>query len=91
MYVCHRCDTPSCVNPDHFFLGTATDNNADMTQKGRQRGPRGETHHAAKLTAEHVKEIRRDKRLNCEIARGFGVSEATVSLIKNGKTWRHVE
>lgn len=58
MAVCHRCDTPACVRPDHLFLGTAGDNNEDRRRKGRsasgdanasrlypERRPRGDRHH----------------------------------------------
>lgn len=34
-FICHHCDTPACVNPDHLFVGTPTDNVMDMIHKGR--------------------------------------------------------
>ena len=45
--VCHRCDVPSCVNPDHLFLGTQSDNVKDAYDKGRKiavKGPSKKTH-----------------------------------------------
>lgn len=39
MVVCHRCDVPACINPDHLFLGTHADNVADRHAKGRTVGP----------------------------------------------------
>lgn len=41
--VCHRCDIPQCVNPEHLFLGTPRDNSDDKMNKGRHRMPDGET------------------------------------------------
>ena len=93
----HRCDNPPCCNPDHLFLGTHTENVADMVAKGRHRGgmspeqaPRGERHWGAKLTNEQVAAIRampRQRGLQTRLARQYGVSDATISMILNGKAW----
>lgn len=45
-FVCHRCDTPPCVRPNHLFLGTAADNSADMVAKGRSYTPSGDAHYS---------------------------------------------
>lgn len=92
MEVCHRCDNPRCVRPDHLFLGTHAENMADMSKKGRSA--RGERNGIAKLTANAAREIRRlvsMGEMKIEIAKRFGVGESVVRSIAKRKRWAHVE
>ena len=91
MCVCHKCDTPRCVNPEHLFLGTHKENTRDMINKGRNAPIRerhmGEKSHHAKLTEAQVLAIRRDSRVQQVIADEYGVSQTAISQIKLRKNW----
>lgn len=93
MCVCHQCDNPSCVNPDHLFLGTNADNVRDCVNKGRQVDPSGEKNGRSKLKEEDTRII----RMMCakgvhqaDIAKEFGVSQPTISAIVCGRTWTNI-
>lgn len=85
LLVCHHCDNRRCVNPGHLFVGTATDNMADMSRKER--------HWRTILSAEKVRDIRRraggGARLS-DLAREHGVHPSTIKLAVTGHNWRHV-
>jgi len=88
MFVCHRCDNPPCVRPDHLFLGDCMANLSDMRAKGR--GSRGITHGNHVLSPQQVLVIR--ERLSSGhahhvIALEFGVARSTISQIANRSTW----
>ncbi len=94
MWVCHRCDNPSCVNPDHLFLGTSMDNYVDMVAKGRRADSSGEKNSQSKVTADQVVEIRRAyaarEGSQYALARKFGMTQSAISHIVSGKNWRTV-
>jgi len=86
----HKCDVRNCVRPKHLFLGSRADNNADMMRKKRNRQPKGEQHHRAKLTNSDIIAIRKDTRRQIDIAADYGVKQHIVSRIKRRKIWRHI-
>ncbi len=86
--VCHTCDNPPCVNPEHFFLGTRTENILDRDLKGR--GIFGETHHKAKLKTYQIQTIRKDNRSAGILGALYGVSESTIYRVKSRTIWSHV-
>lgn len=94
--VCHHCDNPCCINPEHLFLGTAADNMADKAAKGRSN--RGEKSNTSRLTERQVVVIKQFLRRHpplrgqhggpCTfLARWFGVTQTAISLIHAGKNW----
>jgi hypothetical protein len=88
LIVRHSCDNPACCNPKHLLVGTHQDNMDDALERGRLAV--GARHPRAKLTPESVAYIRRNpERMNLsELAAKFGVSKATVSYARSGRTWR---
>lgn len=91
--VCHRCDNPPCVNPDHLFLGTQSDNTRDMFAKGRGNSARGEANANSRLDPDKVRAIRQAPEkpgFRSALAREYGVSVSTIRQVLTGATWRHV-
>lgn len=61
--VCHRCDTPSCVNPAHLFSGTQMDNIRDCASKGRMAGQQlTRCKYGHEFTPENTRAIRPGQR-----------------------------
>ncbi len=92
MFVCHRCDNPGCVNPNHLFLGTQQQNMADASKKGRVT--RGEAMHSAKLTEDDIRDIRQAVSQGAKqnsIAKQYGVSTGNINLVVKRKRWGWLE
>lgn len=91
IFVCHKCDIPACVRPDHLFLGTPAENTQDAVAKGRNN--RGAKVNTAKLTEQQVVSLRdmyvRGVRPITLMAI-FGMSRSSVWKIVTRRSWKHV-
>ena len=78
LYICHRCDNPACVNPEHLFIATKGENNKDMARKGRANRPR------SPLKLQDVIAIRAATgKTQRALAKEFGVSQCHIWNVRN--------
>lgn len=93
--VCHHCDNPACVRPEHLFEGSHGDNMRDAARKGRlvYGQNKGELNGSAKLTTDDVIRIRSEEWRqisSSELGRRLNVSVGLISGIRLRKWWKHV-
>jgi HNH endonuclease/Helix-turn-helix domain len=91
MCVCHKCDNPPCVRPEHLWLGTREENMMDAHKKGRLR--KGEESGTSKLKnfqIEEIRKLRKEGFTQSEIGEKMGVKGSTIAHILQGHTWKHI-
>jgi hypothetical protein len=87
----HHCDVPLCCNPRHLYDGSTQDNTADRVRRGRSAT--GARNGNARLTEDDVRSIRLLLRSGTQgkvLAQRYHVNPKTITLIRRGRTWRHV-
>jgi hypothetical protein len=90
-HILHKCDNRKCCNPNHFMVGSYSDNQHDAYQKKRRVQPKGQHHSNAKLTNEQAVEIRQRYEAGeyqVPLAKEYGVSQRAISLIVRGETYK---
>jgi hypothetical protein len=97
----HTCDNRACCNPSHLYVGDRSANMKDAVARGRWASPaignswtRGSRNGQARLTEESARQVRagiQAGETNRSLARQFGVSATTISLIRSGKRWAHAQ
>lgn len=97
--ICHDCDNPPCTNPEHHYLGTHAENNADRVSRGRNGSTKGKTFirgeqmGCAKLKEFQAREVIALCKAGAkqkDVAAAYGLAPNTVSSIVNAKKWKHL-
>lgn len=88
MLICHHCDNPLCVNPQHLFLGTHADNTQDMVSKGRSC--KGNRNGQAKATEELITKVREFRGTHQEASEFFGIPRRRIISYRRGDTWNYL-
>lgn len=96
LFVCHHCDTPLCVNPDHLYLGTVVENTRDRMARKRHNCGRGEKCNFSKLNEQQARYIKssRGKKTAYELLMEFPklkLTPAAIWAIWAGRTWKHLK
>jgi hypothetical protein len=91
LFVCHKCDNPPCVNPDHLFLGTQQDNMDDMHSKGRGNFLPGLEKAVVAALSQEAKSRRKETLKSINHQQGLKNSSFGTFWITNGfenKKWK---
>lgn len=90
LYILHKCDMPRCVNPDHLFVGTLSDNSQDMVRKGRVHKNQigGDKHPCTIIPDADIPFVLSDPRSAGQIAKLYGVDRTTIQCIRRGRSRR---
>lgn len=90
LWILHKCDVKSCINPNHLYAGTPTQNAQDRERRGRGNPPKGSEHVFSKLNDDIVRDVRNSSESNYALGIKYGVARATIRNARNRKTWKHV-
>ena len=93
IHVLHTCDNPSCVNPNHLFLGTHKENMEDKVRKGRMVDISGEKCGTSKLKETDIliiRELSEKGYSGVMLSTLFLVTPGAINQILNRRTWRHI-
>lgn len=87
--VCHDCDNPPCINPQHLFLGSALDNKTDSVAKARHVHGEG-VYWKQKITEAQAKEILASDEPAPVLAKRYGLHRNSIYYLRKGKSWKHL-